>query len=117
MGIYINPKPTTGQNYPVSDPGTKEAWLLQNAAPITQREASRFDSDNDRERALVCLIDNGQFTAAGVAYNNRERDIFLHPDPRRRLWFLVPVDKLTEDVGMSPGFPTLFRDKSQWEII
>ena len=71
MGCYINPKDMT-----------KEAWLYKFAKPtlgpmpITESEVP------------VCLVDNGPFTAAAVAYDRREADAFNLPSDRRpKFWY------------------------------
>lgn len=83
MGIYINPRDMT-----------KEQWLLENGTPQPQPSIHRAGDD-----VAVVYIDNGGFTAAGVAYNQRELEAFSDPaDPRYKLWFSVPINKLI-DVG------------------
>ncbi len=72
MGCYINPKDMP-----------KEDWLLlfgeptQGPTPITETHVP------------VCLVDNGPFTAAGVAFNQGEVDAFSYPDHRPKIWFRV----------------------------
>ena len=47
---------------------------------------------------LVCVVDNGFFTAAGYAYDQREFDDFSDSnDPRRKRWFVW--DKVKEFAG------------------
>jgi hypothetical protein len=44
----------------------------------------------------VCLVDNGIFTAAGIAYDERELKAFTEPeDYRPKRWFAVSIEKLT----------------------
>lgn len=74
MGYYINPETET-----------KEAWLQANAKPISTNEARNFDFSGDS--LPVCLVDNGPFTAAVIAYDPRERDHFMRPDWRPKVWF------------------------------
>lgn len=38
---------------------------------------------------MVCLVDNGHFAAAAHAYDEREMNVFLHPDPRPKQWFVL----------------------------
>ena len=70
MGCYINPKNMT-----------KETWLKKYATsqagptPITSYVVP------------VCLVDNGMFTAAGVAYDQREIEAFTFPDNRPKIWY------------------------------
>lgn len=85
MGFYINPSNMT-----------KEEWLRLNGemiSPLTARAHPAGD------KVVVCLVDNGPFTAAGIAYDDRERDEFCRPDSgsqRRRQFFLVPRDVARE---------------------
>ena len=80
MGYYINPSETT-----------KERWLAENGVRITTEEARKHSAG---EELVVCLVDNGAFTAAGICYDNRERDAFIHPDERPRVWYRVEKTKL-----------------------
>ena len=80
MGYYINPPDSS-----------KEEWLAQHGTPISSSEAATFIFDG--ECLPVCLVNNGAFTAAGIAYDPRERDAFIRPDygkQRPRRWFKVP---------------------------
>ena len=78
MGCYINPRGTP-----------KEIWLQQNAEqasgpkPITETHVP------------VCLVDNGPFTAAAVAFDARELNAFTQPnDFRPKRWFYVERAKV-----------------------
>lgn len=97
MGYYINP--TTS---------TKEAWLKENAKAITRTHAENFDLSN-REQALVVLINNGAFTAAGIAYDNNERAALMYEDGRPRNYFVVETEKLNEDVGLGKSFISWYK--------
>lgn len=55
----------------------------------------------------VSLVDNGRFTAAGIAYSKAELDEFTRSDdPRSRRLYLVKVEKLLEvsDLGQHPDY-------------
>ena len=86
MGFYINPKNMS-----------KEEWLRRNGLPILSEHARIHSSG---EFVLVCLVDNGNdFTAAGIAYDDQERDRFMLLDmgnQRPRKWFLVKRELLRE---------------------
>jgi hypothetical protein len=58
MGCYINP-PTC----------TKEAYLEQHGTLVSVDTYCYFKFDG--EALPVCLVDNGYFTAAAIAYNPR----------------------------------------------
>lgn len=84
MGYYVNPRS-----------GTKEQYLAQFGQPITEAEAGAHTAGDD---VVVCLVNNGAFTAAGIAYDDRERDAWTkHPDQRVKRWYLVNRAKLVTD--------------------
>ncbi|MCX6778630.1 MAG: hypothetical protein NTU97_00145 [Candidatus Magasanikbacteria bacterium] len=89
MGQYVNPPH-----------GTKETWLNANGimAPM-----SRITwSDVPTGMLPVILVNNGAFTAAGVAYDKDELAAFQTPsDTRPRKVFFVTTAKLVEVI---PGF-------------
>lgn len=83
MGYYINPPNIS-----------KEAWLEQNATQIPRPE---WPADPDV--AIVCMVDNGPFRAAGICYSREEMQSFAAPDlvsgrQRPRTWWIVSKDKL-----------------------
>jgi len=48
--------------------------------------------------AIICVIDNGPFEAAGYCYSPREFEEFSDPmDSRRKTWLLIDK-KLAEDL-------------------
>jgi hypothetical protein len=81
MGYYINPEDQS-----------KEAFLKQHGTPISADHAASFDFTTNQ--LPVCLVDNIAFTAAGIAYDTKERDAFLRPDRRLKRWFLVDKEAL-----------------------
>lgn len=74
MGYYINPIDMS-----------KEVWL--SAYPEVDPYATGFV---DGDELLVCLVDNGPFTAAAVAINNTEYECFMRLDGRSKTWNRVP---------------------------
>lgn len=81
MGKYINPPDTT-----------KEAWLAANGKAVTVAQARAASSSGGKP---VCLVHNGAFTAAGIAYDAREFEAFCGPhDTRPKQWYLVPTNLL-----------------------
>lgn len=87
MGVYVNPLDET-----------KEVWLRREGKLAHGVDLeSLFDANgkpigNDR---IVCLVNNGPFTAAAVAYNKREYLEFTRSnDHRPKTWFIVDKDKL-----------------------
>lgn len=81
MGIYINPRDMS-----------KEQWLTENGTPMPKPSDHRAGDD-----VAVCLVDNGTFSAAAVAYSQDELDAFSYEDDQRpKKWFSVPISKLIE---------------------
>ena len=107
MGFYIDP-----QNR------TKEVWL-----EMFGQEVGSPEWPPPKDMIPVCLIDNGPFTAAGIAYCEQEFYKFLAPDStpeeiaaakqrieaagsafysldsgrqRPRTWYYVPIEKIIE---------------------
>lgn len=89
MGYYVNP----------ADGSTKEQWLAAQGKQISEPEAKAWKGF-DGDTRLVCRVDNISmgFTAAGIAYDPRERDVFLssETDTRPRTWWEVPKEKLAQ---------------------
>jgi hypothetical protein len=75
MGLYINP-----------ETGTKEEWLASHGI-LQQQVPKQYKSEG---RYVVCLVDNGLFTAAGVCYKQEELEEFTRSeDYRPKTWWLV----------------------------
>lgn len=86
MGLYINPTNMS-----------KENLLLQVGRTLSAREFKAWDFTN-RSEIPVALVDNGLFTAAGVAFDRRELEAFTSPEDRRpRTYFAVPVSVLRDE--------------------
>ncbi len=82
MGYYINPE----------DGRPKERWLQDEGRRASLEECRHcFAATTERP---VCLVDNGAFTAAGIAYSPEELEAFAAPDRRPKRWFLVPTERL-----------------------
>lgn len=80
MGCYINPVKMH-----------KEDWLLVHATPLAAAPAWHEVPSGELP---VCLVDNGPFTAAGVAYDEQELTEFSAPDPRPTWWYTAAIEKL-----------------------
>ncbi len=90
MGMYINP----------TNDMTKEQFLKAADAVILRNPAWPAPMG----KVYVCLVDNGAFTAAGVAYDKREMEAFNYRSPddlRPKLWLEVTINKLLVDGGLS----------------
>ena len=82
MGYYINPPDRS-----------KEDWLKENAKQLPVAAIDSIESVGEGNLP-VCLIDNGPFTAAAIAYSNKELEYFNQPDSRRKIWFSAPIEGL-----------------------
>ncbi len=80
MGAYINPKDMT-----------KERWLDEFAEK--RLPSPNFEATPDGYLPVV-LVDNGIFTAAGIAYSPDELAVFNTPDGREKEWFIAKIDDL-----------------------
>lgn len=81
MGYYIDPVDCT-----------KEQWLKQHGVRLDA--APDWSAVRKDDRLPVCLVDNGLFTAAGVAYSPNEQAAFARPDGRAKAWFSVAIADL-----------------------
>lgn len=91
MGAYINPSDKT-----------KEVWLTENATEIPNGSTITFDGLPEGQLP-VCLVDNGLFTAAGIAFSPRELEAFTGPDDDRpKRFYLAKIDDLLKvsDLGI-----------------
>jgi hypothetical protein len=83
MGFYINPPDMP-----------KEDWLKQNGKLVYEPTTNEHPSEDTR---YVCLVNNGQFTAAGICYSEDEIEAFTHTTDRRpKRWYEVSKAKLTK---------------------
>lgn len=80
MGCYVNPPNES-----------KEAFLQREGTRVSVSAAAITEAS-----LPVCLVDNGMFKAAGVAYSEGELQAFADPDGRPKQWFQVPREKLLE---------------------
>ena len=88
MGYYVNP-PTE----------TKESFLAKQGVPASNNNRVAW-SECPKGSLPVVLIDNGMFTAAGIAYSEAELQVFTRPDDtRRRKIFFVEITKLLQVSG------------------
>lgn len=86
MGYYINPKDMS-----------KEEWLRKHAILQTNGDPGVLFRTIRPDQHMVCMVDNGGFTAAGIAYNQGEYNAFNYPnDERTKTWFVVQDKKLIE---------------------
>ena len=58
-------------------------------------------SDIPKGKALICIIDNGPFEAAGFCFDEEEFEEFIAPDPRPRSYVLINRTKAEELSGFT----------------
>ena len=90
MGIYFDPRNVS-----------KEEWLYFNAEKFIPASAldAQYDLIRSNNQVPICLVDNGSFRAAGIAYTAFEYHRFIEStDDRPVSWWLVSVDKLLEEM-------------------
>lgn len=88
MGAYVNPPNAS-----------KEEWLAYYGVELTEAPST---IDEVVGSLPVCLVDNGPFTAAGIAYSDRELKEFADPtDMRPKRWYWVPIPLLLEVSNLS----------------
>lgn len=84
MGLYVNP---VGM--------TKEKWLADNHTKVQIKPPEWKDIPKDE--MVVCLVDNGPFTAAAICYKERELNDFAdYNDTRKKKWWFVKTELLHE---------------------
>lgn len=82
MGYYINPP---GQG--------KETWLWENRTGDIATSAPSY-AELDKDHHFVVLVNNGAFTAAGIAYDEEEFNDFSRNDGREKAWVQVADERL-----------------------
>ncbi len=80
MGYYIDPSDCS-----------KEEFLVRHGERLSDAPCT-WDFSSDV--LPVCLVDNYEFTAAGIAYSERELEAFVHPDGRSKKWYSVSRESL-----------------------
>lgn len=83
MGFYIE----------TPEPNDKAGQIirLHGAEP-----ASPVGYDFAGPDALICVVSNGFFDAAGICHSPSERDHFATPDGRPKRWIKLPKAKAVE---------------------
>lgn len=71
------------------------AEILDKAPPGFQ------DSQKD---ALICVVDNGPWEAAGLIFSSREFQAFSYPDGRPKTWLLMDKQKAWKLAGFSEEY-------------
>lgn len=81
---------------------TKEQFLCENGKQIPREEFLKYWSTSDRSVIPVSWINNGAFTAAGVAYSKNEAEVFANLNDGRPVRFFFAdkskVDRFCPDL-------------------
>lgn len=90
MGAYINPPDMP-----------KEEWLEKYALPIPPPpdDIEKFIHVYHGGHAdfhIICLVDNGGFTAAAIAFDSNELRDFAREDGRPKQWYIATEKSLLE---------------------
>jgi hypothetical protein len=88
MGRYLNPQGTD-----------KETWLREFGLFLGEHAPETFNYMNGDEHIATAavLIMNPGFVACALCFDQRELDAFKNPDDKRlKLWFWIPVQKVSE---------------------
>jgi len=90
MGYYVQ-GPTKGK--------AEHIFHMEEARAILLDEAPEWPAP--ASRAIVCVVDNGPFEAAGFCFCERELEAFSSPgDPRPRVWLEVDLDWVIQETGI-----------------
>ena len=93
MIIYLNPTEMT-----------KEAFLKKHGRWLLRDEVANYNLDDHSETCVVCLVDNGPFTAAGIMHGQRDLEDFTdQDDPRFKTFYVVNTKDINAEGG--PGRP------------
>lgn len=93
MGCYVDPLNEA-----------KEDFLEREGREVESDYISKnYKMIKEKGDLPVVLCDNGPFTAAGVAYTEREFERFVRYDNRPKRFFIVSVEKL-KDVSPVEGY-------------
>jgi len=91
MGCYINPRNMTKEHF------LGQFEMISGPTDVWTGCIPTFEEFSKKGAVPVVLIDNGMFTAAGVAFNEDEYDVFTRKgDVREREVYSVPVKDLNE---------------------
>ena len=93
MGYYLQ---TPGRNH------EKAVALVKKYGGRQIDEPPNSLSELPEETALVCVVDNGPFEAAGLAYSDEELQAFAYPDNRPRRWIVL---NNAQQVYKDAGYP------------
>lgn len=92
MGYYLQTNSTHN----------KADYLLRNYGGFELMGPPVAFTDIPSDEALVCVVDNGIFEAAGIAYNEAEMKAFARFDGRPKTWItLRNKQRIYDEAGVS----------------
>lgn len=94
MGIYINPRNESKEDFLNGLLEAGKAKIIPHIPGAHFQTAEQCKQPDDC--VVVCLVDNGAFTAAAIAYDKGELAAFVYPDPRPRMFLAVHVSALAD---------------------
>jgi hypothetical protein len=86
MGYYIQVPDNLGKAQQIVDLYGAEVLA---GPPVTL-------ADLPEGKAAICVVQNGLFDAAGIAYDDKELQEFAYPDGRPRTWLSMDIAKVIE---------------------
>lgn len=97
MGYYIQ---TPGHHH------GKAARIARDHQGTLLQSPPKYFVDIPEDKALVCVVDNGPFEAAALAYDQGEFECFTDPnDSRPQSYVLLDKQKAYELAGYKPERP------------
>ncbi len=87
MGYYIEVPENKGKAQQLVD--------IHGATILKEKPAFFAHSD----KAIICVVDNGLFEAAGYAYDEKELNEFAYHDGRPRTWLVMDKNLACELSG------------------
>ncbi len=76
--------------YYIQGPALQKADFLVREHKGEEIDQPLFFEEVDKDKAIICVVSNGPFDAAGFAFNAREFQEFSYPDdPRPKRWVLI----------------------------
>ena len=94
MGFYIQ------------GPQNGKAKFLQNKYDCFEIPQPKTFDEVDKDLALICVVDNGAFEAAGYCFSQAEFDAFTYTgggDKRLKVWLLMDKATAEELCGFNKG--------------
>lgn len=77
----------------------KADFLIQHENAQESECIPDFETERELGKAIVCVIENPMFDAAGFAYSPQELREFANPDGRFKRWLLMPWKRVKELTG------------------